>query len=234
MMRLASLFSGGKDSTFSIMRAREMGHEISCLISIDPVSDDSLLFHYPNSWVTDFLAESMRIPIVRSPAVGGSKEGEISSLEQAITRARSSHAFEGILHGGISSQFQRKAFEKICEDNGLAVVAPLWGADPVAYTGELLDSGFHVMIVGVSAMGLGREWLGRILDWTMLQELRMRSAKYGFNLNFEGGEAETLVVDCPLYEKRLQVMSAETHWDGQRGIFEIREVALVEKSDHVR
>ncbi|MGI0036374.1 MAG: diphthine--ammonia ligase, partial [Nitrososphaera sp.] len=55
------------------------------------------------------------------------------------------------------------------------------------------------------------------------------SKRYGFNLAFEGGEAETLVTDCPLFIKRLEIKRADAHWDGQRGIFEIREVALVEK-----
>jgi diphthamide synthase (EF-2-diphthine--ammonia ligase) len=58
------------------------------------------------------------------------------------------------------------------------------------------------------------------------------SKKCGFNLTFEGGEAETLVIDCPLYwRKKLQINAATTHWDGQRGIFEIRDVGLVEKRE---
>ncbi len=51
--------------------------------------------------------------------------------------------------------------------------------------------------------------------------------KYGFNLTFEGGEAETLVTNCPLFKKKLRVKNANTRWDGQRGIFEILEVELV-------
>ncbi|MGH9877165.1 MAG: diphthine--ammonia ligase, partial [Nitrososphaerales archaeon] len=81
----------------------------------------------------------------------------------------------------------------------------------------------------VSAMGLGKEWLGAILDRQSLETLYALSKKNGFNLNFEGGEAETLVLDCPLYHKRLQVRQADIRWDGQRGMFEIREAALVEK-----
>ena len=55
------------------------------------------------------------------------------------------------------------------------------------------------------------------------------SKKFGFNLTFEGGEAETLVIDCPLYRKKIQINSATTLWDGQRGIFEIQDIALIEK-----
>ena len=33
-MKLGILFSGGKDSTLALAKAKEEGHEISCLISI--------------------------------------------------------------------------------------------------------------------------------------------------------------------------------------------------------
>ena len=33
-MKLASLYSGGKDSTFSLYLAEQMGHEVPCLVSV--------------------------------------------------------------------------------------------------------------------------------------------------------------------------------------------------------
>jgi uncharacterized protein (TIGR00290 family) len=94
---------------------------------------------------------------------------------------------------------------------------------------KLIERGFNIVIVAVSAMGLGREWLGKVLDIEAISKLALLSKKYGFNLTFEGGEAETLVVDCPLFTKRIEINSANIRWDGQRGIFEIQDVALVEK-----
>ncbi|HEV8387778.1 MAG TPA: diphthine--ammonia ligase [Nitrososphaera sp.] len=228
-MRLACLFSGGKDSTYSILRAKEMGHETACLITLHPAADDSLVFHYPNSQLTKHLAESMQIPLIESNIQGRSKEDESRALENAVVRAKALYSINSVLNGGISSRFQKQVFDKVCLDNKLTPVAPMWGADPVAYMHELVDRGFQIMIVAVSAMGLGKEWLGAILDRHSLETLYALSKKYGFNVNFEGGEAETLVIDCPLYHKRLQVNQADIQWDGQRGMFEIRDAALVEK-----
>lgn len=228
-MKLAALYSGGKDSTYSIHRARQMGHTVECLITMHPVADDSALFHYPNSWVTEYLAEAMEIPLLGLRVKGKGRDEEMAALEEAIGQARSLYGVEGVVHGGISSRFQKQAFEEICKKHGLAVVAPLWGADPEKYMYELLDGGFSVVVVGVSAMGLGREWLGRTLDKTSLAKLASLSKKYGFNLAFEGGEAETLVTDCPLFAKKLGIKKAREHWDGQRGIFEILEAELVDR-----
>lgn len=228
-MRLGSLYSGGKDSTFSIFRAKQAVHEIACLITMHPVADDSPLFHYPNSWVTEYLADAMQIPLLGFEVSGRSKEDEMKALEEAMVRAKLLYGIEGIVYGDISSNYQKKAFEEICARHGLAPVAPLWNLEPEKYMSELVDHGFRVIVVGVSAMGLGKEWLGSEIDKGAVAKLALLSRKYGFNLTFEGGEAETLVTDCPLFHKKLQIKKANAHWDGQRGIFEILEVALVGK-----
>jgi ABC transporter with metal-binding/Fe-S-binding domain ATP-binding protein len=228
-LRLGSLYSGGKDSTFSIFRAKQAVHEIACLITMHPVADDSPLFHYPNSWVTEYLADVMQIPLLGFEVSGRSKEDEMKALEEAMVRAKSLYGIEGIVYGDISSNYQKKAFEEICARHGLAPVAPLWNLEPEKYMSELVDRGFRVIVVGVSAMGLGKEWLGSEIDKGAVAKLALLSRKYGFNLTFEGGEAETLVTDCPLFHKKLQIKKANVHWDGQRGIFEILEVALVGK-----
>lgn len=228
-MRLAALFSGGKDSTYAIYLAKNAGHSIECLISVRPAADDSLLFHYPNSCMTEYLAEAMQTPLVSVPARGKSKEEEAETLDEAIAKAKSLYHIEGVVHGGIASNFQKQAFEAACKNHGLQAIAPLWGVNQEKYMRELLDNKFSVMIVGVSAMGLEKEWLGRIMDRESLARLTALSKRHGFNLAFEGGEAETLVLDCPLFSKRLRVRNARTHWDGQRGIFEILEAELVSK-----
>ncbi|MGH9991942.1 MAG: diphthine--ammonia ligase [Nitrososphaera sp.] len=228
-MRLASLCSGGKDSTSSIARVKEKGHQVVCLITMHPIADDSLLFHYPNSWVTAYIGDALQIPLLGFPVSGRSKEDEVASLQQAIIRAKSLYSIDGVVFGGISSKYQKEAFEQICSRHDLGAIAPLWNIDPFTHMKGLVDDGYKIMIVAVSAMGLGKEWLGATLDKDSLHKLAALSKRYGFNLAFEGGEAETLVTDCPLFIKRLEIKRADTRWDGQRGIFEIREVALVEK-----
>ena len=228
-MRLAALFSGGKDSTYAVFLAKKAGHKIECIITVRPAADDSLLFHYPNSTMTEYLAEAMQVPLVSVPAPGREKEEEAGALDEAVSKAKALYRIEGLVHGGIASNFQKQAFEGVCKKHDLEPLAPLWGADQEKYMHELLANNFSVMIVGVSAMGLEKEWLGRIIDKESLAQLATLSKKHGFNLAFEGGEAETLVTDCPLFSRKLRVRKAETHWDGQRGIFEILEAELVSK-----
>jgi diphthamide synthase (EF-2-diphthine--ammonia ligase) len=56
--------------------------------------------------------------------------------------------------------------------------------------------------------------------------LRDLSDKFGFNLNFEGGEAETFVVNCPLFSNSIKLNQTKKIWDGYRGRFEIMGAEL--------
>ena len=86
-MRLASLYSGGKDSTYSIFEVKQMGHDVSCLITMYPWTDDSMLFHYPNICLTKYLADAMQIPLIEFTINGSSKKAEFDALEKAIIQS---------------------------------------------------------------------------------------------------------------------------------------------------
>jgi len=228
-MRLASLYSGGKDSTYAVFKAKELGHEISCLLTMYPESQDSMLFHYPNGWITRYLGEAMNIPTIGYPTGCGTSEEELNSLEKAIIEVKSVYNIEGVVHGGIQSKYQNDIFGRICSRHKLATLTPIWQIQQSKYMELLLETNFEIKIVGVSSMGLDEKWLGISLDREALNRLKSLSNKYRFNLTFEGGEGETLVLDCPIFYKRVVVRKANIHWDGQRGMFEIQEIALVQK-----
>ena len=225
-MIVAALYSGGKDSTFALIRAIEAGHQIACLISFLPSSDESMLWHYPNAWITRLQAEAMEIPVIQLRSSEGQEAGPILD---AFGKAKSEFGIEGLVHGGIASQYQKHAFEKACMENQLTLVSPLWHVEPLQYMNDLLRNALEIIVVSVSAMGLDQSWLGRKLDKDAVAELTRLSQKFGFNLTFEGGEAETLVTDCPIFKKRLAIIKSKKVWDGQRGMFEILEASLVSK-----
>ena len=64
---------------------------------------------------------------------------------------------------------------------------------------ELLTSDFHFMMITVSSDGLDETWLGKLISKSDIEILNNLSKNFGFNLNFEGGEAETFVIDCPSF-----------------------------------
>ncbi len=228
-MKLGCLFSGGKDSTYSLYKSLKDGQEISCLISLHPYNDESLLYHYPNNFLFKQISQAIEIPIIEGYCDNISKNHEIDTLFLTIKQAIKEYSIEGLVHGTISSKFQLDIFKNICNKFDLKLYSPLWNSDPYIYYNSLFNSQFEIMITRVAALGLDESWLGKTLDIKNFENLKEKSYKFKFNINFEGGEAETLVLNCPIYKKRIRVNKFKIYWDGIRGTFEILDVSLIQK-----
>ena len=225
-MKLAALFSGGKDSTYAIYLAKKLHHSVEVLLTLYPHSNESHLLHHPNITFTSLQSESMKIPQLVEEISSTDAETEFKKLEKLIILAKENYSIEGIVHGGILSKYQKDNFSLICERNNLEIISPLWNKHPESYMKELLEENFEYIISSVSSDGLDNSWLGQIIDKSGLEHLKNLQSKFGFNLNFEGGEAETFVINCPLFEKPLFIQDSSTEWDGYRGRFEILEAKL--------
>jgi len=225
-MKLASLFSGGKDSTYAISVVQKQGHDIECLLSVFPNSDESHLLHHPNMAWTKLQSESMNIPQLSISSDSDNTDEEISKLEILLQKAKEQFDIEGVVHGGIKSNFQKNKFETLCSKLNLIVVAPLWGIKSQQYMNDLLDSKFEFIMTVVSSDGLDDSWLGKLISKSDIDILKRLSQKFGFNLNFEGGEAETFVINCPLFKNSIKINKFEKIWDGYRGRFEIVDAGL--------
>ena len=225
-LKLASLFSGGKDSTYAIYKACQDGHTIECLVSAFPKSEESFLLHHPNISVTSLQAKAMKIPQIVTQINSTDPQIELEELQNLLEKAKKDFGIEGIVHGGLFSDYQRIRFEKIGNNLNLKIISPLWHVDQKNYLKELLDSKFKFIITSVTSAGLDETWLGREITRDDVEQLLKLSAKHGFNLTFEGGEAETFVLNCPLFYSPIVIKKANKIWDGYRGRFEITEAVL--------
>jgi len=225
-MNLAAFFSGGKDSMYAIYNAKKSGHEIVVLFTIQPKSDESHLLHFPNIAQTKLQSQSMNIPQIIISINDINVDIEILELNNLIKTAKKTFDFEGIVHGGISSLYQKNKFEVLCQDNNLKLISPLWQKNASSYMKELLNNNFEFIISSVSSDGLDQSWLGKAINYSEFEKLENLSKKFQFNLNFEGGEAETFVTNCPLFKNRIKIMKSNKIWDKVRGRFEIVESKL--------
>jgi diphthine-ammonia ligase len=226
-MRVGTLFSGGKDSTYAAYLASKRD-QLACLITVFPESQESYMFHYPNLKWTTLQAEIAGVPQWKGNTAGV-KEEELSDLQAVMKSAKERFGLEGIYTGALASVYQKSRVEKICSDLGLECISPFWGVDPEKHLRSLLSEGFVIQVVSVSALGLDESWLGRTLDRQAVDELVVLGAKYRFHIGLEGGEGETFVLDCPLFSKRIEVVSSQKHWRGDAGFLEITEARAVPK-----
>ena len=221
-MKVAALISGGKDSMLALHKATEK-YNVVCLVGVIPENPDSFMFHTPNLHMLDAIASSIGLPIYKVPT-SGEKEKEVDDLINALKHLR----IDGIVIGGIESEYQRKRFEKIANELGIEMIAPLWRMDPIMIMKEVAEK-FEAIIVKTSAMGLDESWLGRTIDEKLINDLIKLNKKYKIHIAGEGGEFETLVLNAPLYKKRIVVEEYKKIVDGSVGILEVTRFKLEPK-----
>ena len=226
-MNAAVLFSGGKDSTMALYYALKEKEDVKYLLSMKSVNDESYMFHVPNIHVTDLVAEALDIPII-SAETEGVKEEELEDLKREFENLKN-QGVEAVYTGALYSVYQKSRIEKLGSEVGLKIVSPYWHVDELEYMREIVSLGFKVIISGVAAWGLDESWLGREIDDEAIDELVKISEKYRINIAFEGGEAETLVVDGPIFKKKVKVLKDKKEWFGDSGVYIIEDAVLEEK-----
>lgn len=219
-MLIGVLFSGGKDSTYSAWLAKQNGYEIGCLISLFSKNKDSFMFHTPAIELTKKQAALMDVPLIVQKTKG-EKEMELKDLEKAIKLSIKKYRIEGIVTGAVESVYQASRIQNICNKIGIECFNPLWQKNQVEILEDLIKNKFEVVISGVAAYPLGKDWIGKKIDNDFVKQIKVLNEKYKINPAGEGGEYESLVVNCSLFEQKLecklkQVIGGGNTW---RGIF---------------
>lgn len=223
-MRLAALFSGGKDSTFATYLMEQQGHSVDTLVNIRPSDPHSWVFHTPNLDVLPLMAEAMGKELVVAGSVG-TEEDDLRALRDVLSRLD----VDGVITGAIASDYQWDRINHVCDGLGLRTFSPLWRKDQGLLMDELVDAGIRAILVSVSAEGLDRTWLGREIDARSLVELRAIARRRGMNLAGEGGEYETLTIDSPLHHQAMRIVEQEVATTRDGGSLKVTKAVLEEK-----
>lgn len=226
-MKVAVLFSGGKDSTMALYYALKEKEDVMYLLSMKSKNDESYMFHVPNIHITDLLSQALEIPLISSET-DGVKEEELKDLKRAFEDLKSL-GVEAIYTGALYSVYQKSRIEKLGSEIGLKIISPYWHVDELEYMREIVSLGFKIVISGVAAWGLDESWLGRIIDDEAIDELVKLNEKYHIDLAFEGGEAETLAIDGPIFKKKIKILKDKKEWHLDSGVYIIEDAVLEEK-----
>ena len=226
-MKIAALISGGKDSIYAAYQASKK-HNLECLIAIKSTNPESYMFHIPNIDLVKLQAKSMNIPLIFGKTKG-EKELELKDLESAIKKAIKKYKIQALVSGAIASNYQALRINNICKKLKIKSITPLWHIDPEKYWNDLLKNKFEIIISSVSSEGLEEEWLGEKINKETFKKLKSLSKKFNFHLAFEGGEAETLVINCPIFRKKIKIVKAKKEWYNNNGIYIVEDSKLINK-----
>ncbi|KAJ0704750.1 putative diphthine--ammonia ligase [Helianthus annuus] len=215
-MKVVGLVSGGKDSCFAMMKCLEYGHEVVALANLLPANDsvdelDSYMYQTVGHQIVVSYANCMGLPLFRRKIQGSTRRHDLSYNKTTGDEVEDMYillkevkkqipSITAVSSGAIASDYQRLRVENVCSRLGLVSLAYLWKLDQSMLLQQMIDTGIVAITVKVAAIGLDpSKHLGKEMShlWPHLLKL---NELYGSNICGEGGEYETLTLDCPLFK----------------------------------
>ncbi|MBC8495406.1 diphthine--ammonia ligase [archaeon] len=203
-VKLGALVSSGKDSIYAAYTMMKQNYEIGCFITLKSKNLDSYMFHTPAIDMVDLQAKAVGVPLIIQETEG-EKEVELEDLKKAIKKAKDEFGVEGIVTGALFSNYQRERIEKICDSLSLKIFHPLWHINQETEMREVVREGFTFIMCKIAADGLNKSWLNKVITEKEIDKLVALNEKIGFNIAGEGGEFETLVLDGPIFDKKISI-----------------------------
>ena len=219
-MKFALLFSGGKDSVYSLYYYLSQGWECRYLVSFFSENPDSFMYHTSNIGMTAKLAAALGIELIVE-RTEGKKELELDSLRKGLEKIHDD--VDAVVTGAIWSDYQESRVQEVCAGLGLKCFSPLWRKDQKKVLEYVVGAGFEVILTQTASGDLGKEWLGKRIDLESVAELASH-----YNPAGEGGEFETLVLGGPFFRKRVVLRDVKKRFEGGCGYLEIGKADLVE------
>jgi diphthine-ammonia ligase len=206
-------WSGGKDSCFACYLALAQGYEVTHLVNLIYREFRRVCFQGTEAHLISQQAEAIGTPLVQRTV-----PSDVALYEEAFKKVASAQRRRGsdsMVFGDIYTDEHRDWIERVCAEVGLTPVLPLWGGDPERILEEFIEAGFVAVVISAKADILGQEWLGREVDHQFLADLKRLAPSGEIDVCGERGEYHTLVLDGPLFSKRMEVsLGARTQRNG--------------------
>ncbi|KAG8746860.1 hypothetical protein FRC10_003382 [Ceratobasidium sp. 414] len=187
-MKFVALLSGGKDSCYNIVHCNANGHELVAAASLRPPLGqgeiDSFMYQTVGQDAIELVAGALGVPLFRRTIHGsaveqggeyGRREGKADSGEPGIAGDETEDMFV------LLSEVKRDQRELMS---------------------EMIEAGVEAILIKVAGIGLQERHLSKTLA-QMEPTLHKLHDMYGAHICGEGGEYETLTLDCPAFKRRI-------------------------------
>lgn len=226
MNNVIATWSGGKDSCFAAYKATQSGHHISYLANTISHDYYRVRFHGLKAELIQAQAKAIGIPLLQRATHPERYEEEF----KANLRRGMSSDVTGLVFGDIHLEDCFAWAKRVADSLGLEAIEPLWHVPQAQILQELVDAGFQAVVVSTQADRLGKEWVGRTIDESFLDEI---SSLPGVDACGENGEYHSVVVDGPLFYQRLELVQTESVLRDGYWFLDIQDYRLADKAIRV-
>jgi diphthine-ammonia ligase len=199
-----SSWSGGKDSCLALYHAIQNGGMPKALLTMMTEGKERSRSHGLPIAVFKHQAKSMGIPLVLRHSSWAEYEEVFLSAARQFREA----GVEYGVFGDIDLESHLEWVERVCASASIQAYEPLWKRERSELLNEFLSLGFKAMIIAVKQGTLNNDFLGKILDHQLIDNMR----EIGIDASGEKGEYHTVVFDGPIF-------SSPVHLEKGRHVF---------------
>ena len=203
ILNVVVFFSGGKESVFSLMKSLEKGFNIKCLLHV--------IYEFPrpsphieNAHIVRIMSNILNIPV----SFLKTKKGQEKNI---LKNYFSSLEIDAVVAGDLYIEEHRRWLSDICNEVNIKLIEPLWVGDANKSREILFEevsSGIKTFICGVDLRYLDEKWLGFELNADTVHLFLLEIDK-NIDPCGEMGEYHTLVFDCPLFDRKIEIKDYE-------------------------
>ncbi|QRW16138.1 diphthamide biosynthesis protein [Rhizoctonia solani] len=210
-MKFVALLSGGKDSCYNIVHCNANGHELVAAASLRPPTEgemDSFMYQTVGQDAIELVANALGVPLFRRTIDGlaieqggeyGDRAGKADRENEGVDGDETEDMFallsevkeaypdvQGVSVGAILSNYQRMP------EVGTHAVVYLWQRDQRELMSEMIAAGVEAILI------------------KMEPTFHKLNDKFGAHICGEGGEYETLTLDCSAFKRRITIKETKT------------------------
>jgi uncharacterized protein (TIGR00290 family) len=198
-----SSWSGGKDSCLACYKAIQQGYKIKYLLNFISREFKRCCFHGIEAGLIKLQSELIGIPLSQHEVSADMKEYE-KEFKAAVGELTGKD-IGTMVFGDIYLDEHKDWVERVCSDINIKPIEPLWNNPPSDILQEFIDLGFKAVVVSCQADKFDKDFVGKEVNKDLLKELKSRNiCPCG-----ENGEFHTLVVDGPIFKRRIEILESE-------------------------
>jgi diphthine-ammonia ligase len=218
-------WSGGKDCCLALHRAIASGLNVRYLANTITEDGKRSFSHGISAEVIRAQAQAIGIPLTQRPTSRETYEAEFINMLRAFKQ----EGIEGGVFGDIDFNEHREWIERVCRESGITPYLPLWLEKQDKLLSEFINAGFVAIVVAAKSDLFGEEVLGQTIDMAFVKYLRELGKTKKITPCGEAGEYHSLVIDGPIFKKRLEILESKKVARGERLFLEILSTELRDK-----
>jgi len=220
-MKVLCSWSGGKESCLACYQAMQEGHEAASLLTMATTTGDYTRSHRLSRELVRAQSQAVGIPLYRRRASWNTYEREFTRALAFLKRK----GIAGGVFGDLALDEHREWVERVCTEAGIVPLLPLWGMERTDLLRTFMAAGFEAIVVAVRNDIMDDHWLGRRIDGAFAEQMEER----GIDVCGENGEYHTLVVDGPIFGKRIEIGEVGITRRGTMAFLQVLDYSLADK-----